>query len=128
MTALIDAHILVNGVDDQSRLSAAALAIVKDPTNRLWLSVASAWEITIKVGKRRLAISVSLQELFTTVLVKLSIDLMPITRAHLVSLSALPDHHRDPFDRLLIAQCVAEGLPVVSIDAAFDRYGITRIW
>lgn len=128
MTALIDTHTFLWMVDDESRLSAASPAFVKDPANRLLLSITSAWEIAIKVGNGRLTIGVSLHDLLTSVLGTLSIDLIAITPAHFVSVSSLPDHHRDPFDRLIAAQFIVEALPIVSVDSALDAYGVTRIW
>ena len=128
MPALIDTHAFLWLTGDQTRLSDAALAYLRDAQNRLLLSVASAWEIAIKHGKGRLELDIPLSELLADVPSRLSVDLLPITPAHLVQVATLPEHHRDPFDRLLIAQCLVEQLPLVSADGVLDAYGIQRIW
>lgn len=128
MPALLDTHAFLWLTGDQTRLSDAASEYLRDAQNRLFLSVASAWEIAIKHGKGRLELDIPLSELLADVPSRLSIDLLPITPAHLVQVAALPEHHRDPFDRLLVAQCPVEKLPLVSADGVLDAYGIRRIW
>ena len=128
MPALLDTHTFRWLTGDQTRLSDPALAYLRDAQNRLFLSVASAWEIAIKHRKGRLELDVPLSELLTDVPARLSVDLLPITPAHLVRVATLPEHHRDPFDRLLVAQCLVERLPLVSADGVLDAFGIQRIW
>lgn len=128
MPALIDTHTFLWMASDELRLGPTALAYVKDRNNRLLLSIASGWEIAIKVGNGRLAIGVPLQELLLNVPARLGITLLPISPAHLVTVASLPKHHNDPFDRLLVAQCLVESIPFVSADAAMDAYGIHRLW
>ena len=127
MTALLDTHTLLWMVDDESRLSATAFVFVKDPRNTLYFSMASAWEIAIKIGRGRLG-----QRIPSRIVggdsTQMSVELFPISTNHLVSLTTLGEHHRDPFDRLLAAKCLAENLPVVSVDAGFDAYGVRRMW
>lgn len=76
----------------------------------------------------RLHVAFPLADLFTSVLHRFSIDCLPIRPPHLVAVASLPEHHRDPFDRLLVAQALTEGIPIVSADAAMDAYGVRRIW
>lgn len=86
------------------------------------------WEIAIKVGTGKLALSGPYRAWTYQALSALGASLLPITIDHADVQLGLPFHHRDPFDRLLVAQSLAEGVPVVSADAQLDRYGITRIW
>jgi PIN domain nuclease of toxin-antitoxin system len=115
-------------ISDESRLGADALALVRDVNNRLFLSIASEWEIAIKVGNNRLFVGFPLDELLTTVPRRFNIDVLAIRPEHLLAVASLPKYHGDPFDRLLAAQCLVENIPMVSADAALDQYGITRIW
>ena len=128
MPALLDTQEFLWLTGGRTRLSAAALAYLRDRENRLFLSIASAWEIAIKHGKGRLELDVPLSELLTDVPVRLAVDLLPMAPSRLVRVATLPEHHRDPFDRLLVAQCLIEQLPLVSADAVLDAYGIQRIW
>ena len=90
--------------------------------------MASAWEIAIKMNLGKLNISATFDQLIPYQLRGNNIKLLPIQIRHLSQVAALPLHHRDPFDRLMIAQSMVENLPIISRDSAFDAYGITRIW
>ena len=96
--------------------------------NELWLSIASLWEITIKLRLGKLTVGMPIEVLMTEHLTRNAIDILPITVAHLMALSTLPLHHRDPFDRLLIAQAMVEQAPLVSADPACDAYPVQRVW
>lgn len=128
MHALVDTHAFLWFVADDPRLSAAALDLMRDTSNGLSLSIASAWEIAIKVGRGRLKIDAPLDELFTIVPRQLSMDLLQIKPPHLVTVAQLPDHHRDPFDRLMVAQCLNEDILIISSDSAMDAYDVQRLW
>jgi PIN domain nuclease of toxin-antitoxin system len=128
MTGLIDTHTFLWMTADESKLGSKASEFLSQLENRVLLSVASEWEIAIKFGKGRLALSVPLDELLTSTVSKLSIEVMPIRPEHLIQVAALPEHHRDPFDRLIVAQALVEKLPLVSADSALDAYGVLRIW
>ncbi|SRR5258706_5018342 len=128
MRALIDTHTLIWMAADEVKLGAMALGVSRDPANQLLVSIASLWELAIKTGLGKLNLSLSFAEFVTQVFDRFAIELLPITTDHLVTLTQLPYHHRDPFDRLLAAQCRSDVLPIVSIDSAFDVYGVQRIW
>lgn len=128
MQGLVDTHSILWYADNDQRLSAVAFAILADPANILRLSVASLWEIAIKVSVGKLQLGMPYRPFVDKLLADYDLQMLPIDLSHLTTVSALPMHHRDPFDRLIIAQALAEGLPVVSADPVFDRYGVQRIW
>lgn len=94
----------------------------------LLLSIASIWEMAIKISIGKLSLPSPFDEFISDQLSRNSIELLPIQLAHLGLVSALPFHHRDPFDRLLIAQAITERYPIVSIDDKFDAYSVRRLW
>ena len=125
---LLDSHAFLWFVWDDPLLSPAAKQRIEDPANHKWVSVASCWEIAIKarLGKLRLgepATTFLPRELATN-----HFSLLRIELAHVTLVETLPPHHKDPFDRLLIAQAIIEKRPLVSVDAVFDEYGVTRLW
>ena len=128
MNLLLDTHSFIWFVAGSTRLSASAREIMDVPANRLWLSVASLWEMAIKVSLGKLKLGQPLDKFLPEQLRVNSVELLGITLDHTLALAALPFHHRDPFDRLLIAQALVEGLPVISVDPAFDAYGVNRVW
>jgi len=128
MRLLIDAHALIWYVDQDYLLSPNARAAITDPTNDLFLSAGTIWEIAIKVGLGKLTLSQPYRQWINKAMADLSLVVLPITIDHAEIQAGLPHHHRDPFDRLLVAQSQVESMPVVSADAQFDSYGITRVW
>jgi PIN domain nuclease of toxin-antitoxin system len=115
-------------ISGDTNLSGTARSLIEDPTNDLFLSAASIWEMAIKIGLGRLKIGEPFEKLIPEQLRLNAIDILNIEIKHTSALIALPFHHRDPFDRLLIAQSLVEKLPLISIDSAFDLYGVTRYW
>jgi PIN domain nuclease of toxin-antitoxin system len=128
MKLLIDSHALIWYVDQDHLLSPAAHAAITDPTNDLLLSSGSVWEIAIKVGLKKLTLSQPYRIWIEKAMADLGLEILPITIEYAEAQAFLPNHHKDPFDRLLVAQARVEGLPIVSADVNFDSYGITRIW
>lgn len=128
MRLLLDAHALVWAVDNPALLGTGAAAALEDPANDLLLSAGTIWELAIKVGLSKLAISLPFREWMTQAVVDLSVAVLPITVEYADVQAGLPFYHRDPFDRLLVAQARVEDVPIVSADAILDRYGIGRIW
>lgn len=127
MNLLLDTHTFLWFIMGSANLSGNARALIEDTANKSLLSVASLWEMAIKVSLGKLTLSAG----FDDVVRQLSLNgvgLLNISTAHVSLVATLPFHHRDPFDRLLIAQAITEQVPVVSVDAAFDNYGITRLW
>jgi PIN domain nuclease of toxin-antitoxin system len=125
---LLDTHTLFWSVDDPSKVSAVALAALADLANDRLLSAATLWELAIKVGQRKVALSMPYRLWMEKAIADLRLSILPVTVEYAERQSALPPHHKDPFDRLMIAQALVEGIPIVSVDVAFDPYGVTRIW
>jgi len=125
---LIDSHTLLWAVDQPAQLGAAAAEALQDPTNELLLSSATIWEIAIKVGLKKLSLSFPFREWTHKAITDLDLSVLPITVEHADVQAGLALYHRDPFDRLLIAQATVENLSVVTVDAVFDQYGVARIW
>jgi PIN domain nuclease of toxin-antitoxin system len=128
MTLLLDTHTLLWFLAGSPNLSAAALAAINDPANQRWLSPISLLEIAIKVRINKLRLVTPFGVLFPAQLTAHSIHLRPIESSHCASMTTLPLHHRDPFDRLIAATALVEGLTLVSADPAFDAYGVARLW
>jgi|SRR5271157_1775548 len=128
MRLLIDTHALIWYVDQDHLLSPVAHAAITDPSNDLLLSSGSIWEIAIKVGLKKLTLSLPYRVWIEKAMIDLGVSVLPITIDYADAQAGVPLHHRDPFDRLVVAQSQVEGVPVVSADVSFDSYGITRIW
>jgi PIN domain nuclease of toxin-antitoxin system len=128
MRHLVDAHSLIWALDDPAKLGAAAAAALQDPANELLVSAGTIWELSIKCGLTKLTLSLPFRQWMEKAITDLGLVVLPITLDHADQQAALPFHHRDPFDRLLAAQALVEGLPVVSADAVLGTYGVRRIW
>jgi PIN domain nuclease of toxin-antitoxin system len=125
---LADTHSFLWFITEDARLSATARQAMQPGERQVWLSVASLWEIAIKVSIGRLPLPEPFAAFIRDQMDENAIDLLPIAPAHAFEVARLPFHHRDPFDRMIIAQAAREGLPIVSVDAAFDAYAVERIW
>lgn len=128
MKFLLDTHTLLWFMADDPKLSAAAKTALVDPGNERWLSPISLVEIALKVRLGKLKLSASFGTLFPAQLTLNRINLLPIEARHVEPLTTLPMHHKDPFDRLIAATALIEPLRLVSVDAVFDTYGLTRLW
>lgn len=127
MKLLIDTHIFLWFINNSPQLSTDAKAIIESDVDVL-LSIASAWEIAIKSSIGKLALPDSYDRFIPQQVKQNAIKILPIKMTHLAVVANLPLHHRDPFDRLLIAQAKVERVSIVSADVMFDNYGINRIW
>jgi PIN domain nuclease of toxin-antitoxin system len=125
---LADTHAIIWFALADARLSATAHTTLADPANEVFVSPASYWEIAIKVHIGKLNIIDPYPDLIDSLWTVYKFQILPILPEHTARLIGLPDHHRDPFDRLLIAQALVENLSVVSADATLDLYGVTRVW
>lgn len=125
---LLDTHAMLWFFWDDPRLSPGAKTLIEDADNRKLVSVASCWEIAIKVGLGRLDLGEPSRSFLPREIARNNFELLPISLNHATMVEGLAAHHRDPFDRLLIAQAMVEGLSLVSVDAVFDQYGVSRLW
>ncbi|WP_310386752.1 type II toxin-antitoxin system VapC family toxin [Roseateles sp.] len=127
MRLLLDTHIFLWWVTGDKALSKKARAAIADSGNECFFSVASAWELAIKHSLGKLELSGSLERFLPEQLALNQFQLLPIELSHSLRVASLPWHHRDPFDRLLIAQCQVENLTLVSADKQLAGYGVALI-
>lgn len=128
MNLLIDTHIFLWFVFAATSLNTYARSLVEDEANTKFLSMASVWEMAIKHSIAKLPLTLPFPLFMKRELESSGFLLLPVEFEHLTQVASLPLHHRDPFDRLIIAQSMAENMPVVSADSAFDAYGVSRLW
>jgi PIN domain nuclease of toxin-antitoxin system len=128
MEFLLDTHTLIWFFQDDPLLSGGAKVLIEEPSNRKRVSIATCWEIAIKVGLGKLNLGGPTRPYLDRAIARSNFDLLPITLEHATEVEGLPHHHKDPFDRLLIAQAIVESLPIISADSAFDAYPVRRIW
>lgn len=128
MKLLLDTQALLWLISDMPEASETSKKLFLDEANDLYVSLASIWEIAIKLSIGKLTLHQPLETFFTNQLQENAINLLKIHFRHILKVSSLPFHHRDPFDRLIISQALIEKLPIISSDTAFDNYGIKRLW
>lgn len=128
MDLLLDTHALLWFAEGNERLSREARRAIEATGGQRLLSVASAWEIAIKVSLGKLTLDRPVGALVPELLADLAIALLAVEIGDVAAVSELPFHHRDPFDRMLAAQALQRGLSIVSADVTFDAYGVPRIW
>lgn len=124
MKLLLDTHVALWWLADDARIGGNADRELSDETNRVLLSAAVIWEIAIKRSLGKLRAPADLVE----TLIRAGVQPLPITLDHASAVEALPWHHRDPFDRLLVAQALSEGAAIVSRDERLRRYGVSVVW
>jgi PIN domain nuclease of toxin-antitoxin system len=125
---LLDTHTLLWFYLGDAQLSGRANALILDASNRKVISPASYWEIAIKVSIGKYVLNEPYEDLIQHAIFDNGFDILAIEPKHTAALTRLPFHHKDPFDRLIIAQAQVEGVPVVGADTAFDQYPIVRLW
>jgi PIN domain nuclease of toxin-antitoxin system len=128
MRFLLDTHTLLWSFNGSSSLSPRARRLIEDGSNEILVSAASAWEIATKVRLGKLPTGDVLISDLDAYLARLGCEALPISLDHAVRAGSLPGEHRDPFDRMLIAQAQAENLKLISNDRIFDSYNVHRIW
>lgn len=128
MQLLLDTHAFLWWIDDAPALSKKARAAIGKAGNECFVSLASCWEMAIKSSLGKLTLSQPLDRFIPEQLAANGFQLLDIDFRHVSRVAAMPFHHRDPFDRLLIAQASAEKLTMVSADAGFDAYDLSRLW
>jgi len=127
MRVLLDTHVLLWYLSSDPKLSEKAKDIIADKSNNCYFSLASLWEIVIKLDLNKLRLPMPFEK-FIDHLTSKDFQILPIQLADLKVLQGLPAYHRDPFDRILIAQAIQENIPVISADQYFNAYAIPIIW
>lgn len=128
MRLLLDTHALLWWLTDDPSLSATARRAIRRPNSNVLVSAASAWQIGTKVRLGKLPGAAEFAADFAGFLARERFELLPISVEQGVRAGLLPGPHKDPFDRMLAAQCQTENLPIISNDAVFDAYGVRRLW
>lgn len=128
MNVLLDTHAFLWWVIDDAQLSTTAKAMIAEPTNTIYLSVVSAWEIIIKERTGKLSLPESPETYILSRLTANRFATLPVEMPHVLQIASLPDHHRDPFDRLLIAQSQVENIPLLTTDQLISQYSVNVIW
>ena len=128
MKVLLDTHTFLWWITDDPKLSLRVRGIISDGENEVFISAATGWEIAIKAQIGRLKLPDEPRRFILEQLKINGMKSLPIEMRHALHISTLPIHHQDPFDRMLVAQCLAENLPLVSSDSAFDTYRVRRLW
>jgi len=126
MKVLIDTHVFLWGLTQESRLSEKVRALL--PSSDVWVSVASVWEIVTKVQIGKLSLPGPVGPYIRAQLTANGVSVLPILLDHVLRIESMKLHHRDPFDRILIAQSLEESLPIVTSDPQFEKYPIELIW
>ena len=128
MKYLLDTHTFLWWITDNDSLSDHAREIIRDGRNTLFLSAASGWEIAIKAGLGRLELQEESEKLIPEQMQLNEIQGLPIQMSHALHVHALPEYHRDPFDRMLVAQCQMEEMSIITSDPQIARYDVEVIW
>ena len=128
MRVLLDTHAFLWWITDDARLSELAREEIADGRNEVFFSAASGWEIATKAGLGKLRASEDLEALVTEQLSKNAFRVLPVHLGHALRVRALPELHRDPFDRLLVAQSLLEDLPILSVDPQIVLYPVEVVW
>lgn len=128
MTALLDTHAFLWWVDDDPRLSPAARTALSDRANVIFVSAVSGWEIAVKAGLGKLTLSSEPGVFVPRHMARNGFRVLPIKMDHVLAVFGLPMHHKDPFDRLLVAQSIVENVPIISCDPLLAQYPVKIIW
>ena len=128
MKLLLDTHTLLWFIVGSASLSSDARTLIEDVLNEKFVSIVSIWETAIKVSIGKMSLSAPFDILFPHQLEVNGFELLSVKVEHTSVVTTLPFHHRDPFDRLLIAQAIEEKMTLLSVDTVFDDYGVTRLW
>jgi PIN domain nuclease of toxin-antitoxin system len=128
MSLLLDTHAFLWWVTDDAQLSATIRKIITDPSNTIYFSVISAWEIIIKYQTGKLTLPETATTYISSRLAANNFSTLTVEMSHVLKVASLPNHHRDPFDRLLIAQSQVQQIPIATVDALIRQYPVATIW
>ncbi|MCL2404718.1 MAG: type II toxin-antitoxin system VapC family toxin [Defluviitaleaceae bacterium] len=127
MKYLLDTHVAKWALDDDVKLSENAKSILGDTSLQIWVSLASAWEIAIKISVGKLSFEGG-SKFFIEKLRQFGVEILHVNEAHIATVEKLPLLHRDPFDRILISTAIAEGMTIITADESIQKYDVSWIW
>jgi len=127
MNILLDTHTLIWFCEDDKKLPEKIKKEIENTENTIFISIASLWEMAIKISLKKLKLAIPLEEVIK-LLNENGISIIPIQTEHLLKVASFDFHHRDPFDRLIICQSLVEEMMIITIDEKFDMYGVRRLW
>jgi PIN domain nuclease of toxin-antitoxin system len=127
MKILLDTHAFIWFLEGNDRLSEKARKNIESDANQIYISIASFWEMAVKVSLGKLDLAIAFDELYTLAMEN-DIEMLPIQFEHTQLVAQLPFHHKDPFDRMLIAQSLVEQMPILTIDSYFNSYPCKILW
>jgi PIN domain nuclease of toxin-antitoxin system len=125
---LIDTHVVLWLINSPNKISEKALAILANEENELFLSYTSVWEMSIKIGLKKLELGMELRSFLVEMKKRNEITLLPVSIESILRIKDLPHIHKDPFDRIIACQSITENIPLISSDKIFDEYNLKRIW
>ena len=128
MKILLDTHAFIWLDSQPEKLSKKAIEVCQDTSNDLYLSMASLWEMQIKVQLGKLKLNISLEEMLVLQQQENDLKVLNFSLAHIYQLQSLPFHHNDPFDRIIIAQSILENMTLISVDDKLKAYNIAVLW
>jgi len=128
MKLLLDTHTFIWFFRGDIKLSNAARELIENMDNQVMLSIASVWEMAIKQSIGKLTFGLPFKQVLVEKLKQNQVEIIGITLDHIEAVATLPLHHRDPFDRLIIAQGIVENIPIITADDIFNAYPIQKIW
>jgi PIN domain nuclease of toxin-antitoxin system len=128
LRTLLDTHALLWFLEEDTRLSKISREVISSEDVLPLISLVSIWEMAIKLSSGKLILNFSIETLLKEIFPENKLVLLHIESSHVAQIVNLPLHHRDPFDRMLIAQAMVEDMPIISADGRFDAYAVTRIW
>lgn len=128
MKALLDTHTFLWWITDTPQLSSRVREIISNSDNTIFLSAVSGWEMAIKAKLGKLLLPENLENFISEQLAVNAINTLPVQMSHTLHVYHLPDHHRDPFDRMLVAQAQLEKLPILTVDPQIAQYSVETIW
>lgn len=128
MKLLLDTHAFLWLNDDAARLSQAVKALCSSGEHEFYLSIASPWEMQIKSQLGKLTLTIPIEELVSKNQLENNIQILPIELPHISCLEKLPQHHKDPFDRIMIAQAIIEDMTIITVDHVFSDYSVRVMW
>jgi PIN domain nuclease of toxin-antitoxin system len=123
MRTIVDTHILIWFLEGSPTLSKSRRQFIAAAENEIFVSIASLWEMAIKISIGKLILAKPLSEVINQIAAE-NMEILPISTEHILRVSSLPFHHRDPFDRIIVAQSLIENLPIITDDAGFAQYSV----